>query len=194
LLGFGLDSFVEVASACVVIWQFRARVPEQRERLALRGIAVSFLALAAWVGADALRTLLDQDRAGTSPIGIGVAATSLVVMPLLVRAKRRTGRELGSATVVADSVQTMLCTWLSAVVLVGLLLNGLLGWWWADPVAALAVAAVAAREGVAAWRGEQCDDCALPTADTPATAPGACGCAPGCADACCTDSERTPSG
>jgi divalent metal cation (Fe/Co/Zn/Cd) transporter len=93
-------------------------------------------------------------------VGVGLAAVSLVVMPLLAWVKRRTGRELGSATVVADSVQTLLCTYLSGVLLVGLVLNAWLGWSWADPVAALVIAAVAVREGVEAWRGEQCDDCA----------------------------------
>jgi divalent metal cation (Fe/Co/Zn/Cd) transporter len=184
LLGFGLDSFVEVSSALVVIWQFRSRVPENRERLALRMIAVSFFALAAWVTVDAVRALLGSEQAETSLVGIGIAAVSVVVMPLLVWAKRRTGRELGSATVVADSMQTMLCTYLSAIVLVGLVLNATLGWWWADPVAALVIAAVAVREGVEAWRGEQCDDCALPTA---AAESDGCGCGPGCTDACCTD-------
>ncbi|MBG0561372.1 cation transporter [Actinoplanes aureus] len=181
LLGFGLDSFVEVSSALVVIWQFRSRMPETRERLALRLIAVSFFALAAWVTFDALRSLLGAEEAGTSLAGIAVAATSVVVMPLLVWAKRRTGRELGSATVVADSTQTLLCTYLSAIVLAGLLLNATLGWWWADPVAALVIAAVAAREGVQAWRGEQCDDCAVPVADSGREG---CGCGPDCADAC----------
>ncbi|MFI7542358.1 cation transporter [Actinoplanes sp. NPDC049599] len=179
LLGFGLDSFIEVSSAVVVIWQFRSRVPEARERLALRLIAVSFFALAAWVAVDAARALLGAEQPDSSPVGIAVAATSVVVMPLLVLAKRRTGRELGSATVVADSVQTMLCTYLSAVVLVGLLLTATLGWWWADPVAALVIAAVAIREGIEAWRGEQCDDCTLPAADD--TEAG-CTCGP---DTCC---------
>jgi divalent metal cation (Fe/Co/Zn/Cd) transporter len=184
LLGFGLDSFVEVSSALVVIWQFRSRVPESRERLALRGIAVSFFALAAWIGFDAGRSLLSAGRADTSPVGIGIAAVSVIVMPLLVWAKRRTGRELGSATVVADSMQTMLCTYLSAIVLIGLLLNTALGWWWADPVAALVIVAVAVREGIQAWRGEHCDDCALPT-NTGADADDR-GCGPGCTDACCS--------
>lgn len=184
LLGFGLDSFVEVSSALVVIWQFRSRVPESRERLALRLIAVSFFALAAWVTVDAVRSLLGSEQAETSPVGIGIAAVSVLVMPLLVWAKRRTGRELGSATVVADSMQTMLCTYLSVIVLVGLLANAALGWWWADPVAALVIAAVAVREGVEAWRGEQCDDCALPAVGG---GTDGCGCGPGCTDACCTD-------
>jgi divalent metal cation (Fe/Co/Zn/Cd) transporter len=190
LLGFGLDSFVEVSSALVVIWQFRSRIPEARERLALRLIAVSFFALAAWVTVDATRSLLGSEQAETSPIGIAIAATSVMVMPLLVWAKRRTGRELGSATVVADSMQTMLCTYLSVIVLVGLLLNATLGWWWADPVAALVIAAVATREGLEAWRGEQCDDCAMPAANGGGEADG-CGCGPDCTDTtCCTDNPE----
>ncbi|WP_328463642.1 cation transporter [Actinoplanes sp. NBC_00393] len=183
LLGFGLDSFVEVSSALVVIWQFRSRVPEARERLALRGIAVSFFALAAWISFDAISALVSAERPDASPVGIGIAAASVVIMPLLVWAKRRTGRELGSATVVADSMQTMLCTYLSVIVLAGLLLNATLGWWWADPVAALVIVVVAVREGVEAWRGEQCDDCALPAAGAAESAD--CGCGPGCTDACC---------
>jgi divalent metal cation (Fe/Co/Zn/Cd) transporter len=161
LLGFGLDSFIEVSSALVVIWQFRSPVPEERERLAMRGVAVSFFALAAWITIDAVRSLAGADRADPSPLGIGIAAASMVVMPLLVWAKRRTGRELGSGTVLADSMQTMLCTWLSAAVLAGLLLNAALGWWWADPVAGLVIAAVALREGREAWRGKADDCCSV---------------------------------
>jgi divalent metal cation (Fe/Co/Zn/Cd) transporter len=159
LLGFGLDSFIEVSSALVVIWQFRSRLPEAREKLALKLIAVSFFTLAGWISIDAVRHLVGGEPAEASPVGIGLAAVSVVVMPLLVWAKRHTGRELGSATVVADSVQTLLCTYLSAVLLVGLLLNWWLGWSWADPIAALAIAGVAVKEGVEAWRGEQCADC-----------------------------------
>jgi divalent metal cation (Fe/Co/Zn/Cd) transporter len=162
LIGFGLDSFVEVASALVVVWQFRSAVPEDRERRALRWIGVSFLALAAWITVDSLRTLWGSGQAEESPVGIGLAAVSLLVMPLLAWAKRRTGRELGSATVVADSTQTLLCTYLSAVLLVGLGLHAALGWGWADPVAALVIAVVAAREGIEAWRGEHCAGCAPP--------------------------------
>jgi divalent metal cation (Fe/Co/Zn/Cd) transporter len=179
LIGFGLDSFIEVSSAAVVIWQFRSRVPEDRERVALRLIAVSFFALALWVGIDAARSLFGQGEAEPSPAGIGIAAVSLVVMPVLVWAKRRTGRELRSATVVADSTQTMLCTYLSAVLLVGLVLNATLGWSWADPIAGLVIAAVALREGVEAWRGEQCDDCA------PALEQG-------CEATCCATTEEHP--
>ncbi|MFK3985263.1 cation diffusion facilitator family transporter [Micromonospora sp. NPDC050397] len=186
LIGFGLDSFIEVSSALVVVWQFRSRVPEARERIALRLIALSFFALAAWIGTDALRSLLGRGDAEPSPVGIGIAAVSVVVMPLLVWAKRRTGRELGSATVVADSTQTLLCTYLSAILLVGLVLNAWLGWSWADPVAGLVIAAVAVREGIQAWRGEQCDDCAVPAGHDQRA--DDCGCGPGCADEpCCAD-------
>ncbi|MFJ8579489.1 cation diffusion facilitator family transporter [Micromonospora sp. NPDC093277] len=181
LFGFGLDSFVEVSSALVVIWQFRSRVPEAREKLALKLIAVSFFGLAAWVGFSAVRALLGWDEAQPSPVGIGLAAASLAVMPLLVWAKRRTGRELNSATVVADSTQTLLCTYLSAVLLAGLGLNAWLGWTWADSVAALVIAGVAVKEGVEAWRGEQCDDCALPDAGR-----NECGCGPDRGDVCCS--------
>jgi len=154
LIGFGLDSFIEVSSALVVIWQFRSVLPEARERLALRLIAVSFFALAAWIGLDAVRSLSGDGQAQPSPVGIGLAAASLLVMPALVWAKRRSGRELASATVMADSVQTLLCTYLSGVLLVGLVLNATLGWSWADPIAALVIAGVAVREGVEAWRGD----------------------------------------
>jgi divalent metal cation (Fe/Co/Zn/Cd) transporter len=190
LIGFGLDSFIEVSSALVVIWQFRSQVPEARERVALPLIAVSFFALAAWISVDAVRSLLGQGEAEPSLAGIGIAAVSVVVMPLLVWAKRRTGRELGSATVVADSTQTLLCTYLSAILLVGLALNALLGWAWADPIAGLVIAAVAVREGFEAWNGEQCDDCAIPTAAHSDAEAAGCGCAPGCTGACCTGNGR----
>ena len=180
LIGFGLDSFIEVSSALVVVWQFRSRLPEDRERRALRLIAISFFALAAWIGVDAARSLLGQGQAQPSPVGIGIAAVSVVVMPLLVWAKRRTGRELGSATVVADSTQTLLCTYLSAILLIGLGLTAWLGWSWADSLAALAIAGMAVKEGFQAWRGEQCNDCALPAGGR-----SACGCGGACTDGCC---------
>lgn len=156
LVAFGLDSLIEVSSGVIVLWQFRAPVPEERERLALRMMAVGFFALAAYVGVESVRHLLGDGEAGTSTVGIVLAAVSLVVMPFLSWAQRRTGRELHSGSVVADSTQTLLCTYLSAVLLVGLLINQFLGWTWADPVAGLVIAAVAAREGVEAWRGENC--------------------------------------
>lgn len=159
LVGFGLDSIIEVGSAVVVAWQFRG-ISEEREERALRLIAISFFALAAYIAFDSTRSLIDGDRAGTSVVGIVIASLSLVVMPTLAWAKRRTARSLGSRTVAADSRQTMLCTYLSAVLLLGLALNALFGWWWADPVAALAIAGVAAKEGRDAWQGEDC--CADP--------------------------------
>ncbi len=156
LISFGGDSIVECLSAAVIIWQFRG-VPEARERRALPLIGLSFFSLAAYVTVDAVHTLVVGADPGTSPIGIALAALSLVVMPVLSWAKRRTGRELGSRAVVADSVQTLLCTYLSAVLLIGLVANAWLGWGWADPVVALVVAVVAAREGREAWRGDTCD-------------------------------------
>lgn len=156
LVAFGLDSIVEVSSGLVVLWQFGHRVPESRERLAQRLIAVSFLALAAYVSVDSVAALLDDARPESSPVGIVLALASLAVMPFLSWAQRRTGRALGSSAVVADSTQTLLCSCLSAVLLVGLVLNAALGWWWADPLAGLVIAAVAAREGLESWRGESC--------------------------------------
>lgn len=156
LIGFGLDSVIEVASATAVAWQFSGKDPEARERTALKIIAVSFFALAAYVTVESVRSLLGADAAAHSTVGIVLAAVSLLVMPFLSHAQRRAGRELGSASAVADSKQTLLCTYLSGVLLVGLLLNSLFGWSWADPVVALVIAAVAVKEGREAWRGEHC--------------------------------------
>ncbi|WP_354597439.1 cation transporter [Streptomyces sp. JL1001] len=159
LIGFGLDSVIEVSSAAAVAWQFSARehaVREARERTALRIIAVSFLALAAYVTVDAVRALTGTGEAEPSPLGIVIAALSLAIMPFLSAAQRRAGREIGSASTVADSKQTLLCTYLSAVLLVGLILNVAFGWSWADPAAALAIAGIAVKEGREAWRGKGC--------------------------------------
>lgn len=159
LVGFGLDSVIEVSSAAAVAWQFSARdhaVREAREHRALRIIAISFFGLAAFVAVDALRSLLGVGEAQHSTVGIVLAAVSLVVMPFLSAVQRHAGRQLGSASAVADSKQTLLCTYLSGVLLVGLLANSLLGWSWADPVVALVIAAVALKEGRQAWRGEGC--------------------------------------
>jgi divalent metal cation (Fe/Co/Zn/Cd) transporter len=156
LIGFGLDSIVEIASAAAIAWQFSATDPETREKAALRFIAISFFALAAYVAIDAVLSLLGLGEARPSKIGIVLAAASLVVMPVLSLAQRRAGRELGSLSAVADSKQTLLCTYLSAILLVGLVLNGLWGWSWADPAAALGIAAIAVREGANAWRGDPC--------------------------------------
>jgi len=156
LVGFGLDSLVEISSAAAVAWQFSAKDPESREKTALRFIAFSFFALACYVTVDAVLALAGLRDPRPSPIGIALALASLIVMPALSLTQRRTGRELGSTSAVADSKQTLLCTYLSAVLLGGLVLNGLLGWSWADPVAALGIAALAAREGINAWRGDPC--------------------------------------
>ena len=156
LIGFGLDSIVEVLSAAAVAWQFAAPDPHRRERVALRLIAVSFFGLALFVSIDAARALLGATEPAHSPVGIVLAAVSLAVMPLLSWFERRTGRELGSASAVADSKQTLICAYLSAALLAGLLLNSLLGWAWADSVAALVIAAFAVREGIEAWRGDAC--------------------------------------
>lgn len=156
LLGFGLDSVVEVSSGLVILWQFRHRLPESRERQALRLMAISFFALAAYVTFESLRALIGGHAPDASPVGIGLAVASLIIMPFLSWAQRRTGRALGSNAVVADSTQTLLCTYLSAVLLVGLLLNATLGWSWADPIAGLLIAVVAVKEGREAWRGEGC--------------------------------------
>jgi divalent metal cation (Fe/Co/Zn/Cd) transporter len=156
LIGFGLDSVIEVASAAAVAWQFSGADPEARERTALKVIAVSFFALAAYVTVESARSLLGAEVAEHSAVGIVLAAVSLLVMPFLSAAQRRAGRELGSASAVADSKQTLLCTYLSGVLLIGLLVNSLFGWSWADPIVALVIAAVAVREGREAWRGEHC--------------------------------------
>ncbi|MET9986465.1 cation transporter [Streptomyces rochei] len=202
LIGFGLDSVVEVSSAAAVAWQFSAAdhtVREAREKTALRIIAVSFFALAAYVTVDSVRALTDTGEAEHSTPGIVLAALSLIIMPFLSSAQRRAGRELGPASAVADSKQTLLCTYLSGVLLTGLLANSLLGWSWADPIAALVIAAVAVKEGREAWRGDDC--CAVPAGALPKagpdgaairTTPDGCGCGPGYA--CCGTQEEASGG
>ncbi|WP_446685226.1 cation diffusion facilitator family transporter [Kribbella deserti] len=179
LVGFGLDSIVEVASGLIILWQFRHKLPQTRERRALRLIALSFFALAAYVGFESVRALFERSTPDSSSIGIGLAIASLIVMPLLSRAQRRTGRALGSNAVVADGTQTMLCTYLSAVLLAGLVLNATLGWFWADPLAGLIIAAVALREGVQAWRGQGCCPPLAGADGGPASG------SDGCDDGCC---------
>ncbi|MFI8193870.1 cation transporter [Streptomyces sp. NPDC085946] len=187
LIGFGLDSIIEVSSAAAVAWQFSASdhaAREAREQRTLRIIAVSFFTLAAYVTFDAVRALTGTGEAERSFPGIVIATLSLAIMPFLSFAQRKAGRELGSASAVADSKQTLLCTYLSAVLLVGLLLNATLGWSWADPIAALVIAAIAVKEGRDAWHGKGC--CAPSAATAPLlsdTAADACGCRPGC-DCC----------
>lgn len=181
LLGFGLDSVIEVSSALALSWQFSAKDPERREHLTLRIIAISFFALAAFVTVDSVRALTGGEAAQHSTPGIVIAALSLAIMPVLSWAQRRAGRELGSRTAVADSKQTLLCTYLSAVLLAGLVLNSALGWWWADAGAALVIAGIAVREGMEAWRGETC--CTIPNAVDGQAAEG---------DDCCAEAGDAP--
>ena len=160
LVGFGFDSLIEALAGLVVFWRFspgRAD-SEASERRAQRLIAASFFVLAAYVGVESVRTLIDGHRAETSWVGVGLAAFTAPTMPLLARAKRRVGHRLGSAATISEAGQNLLCAYLSVWLLAGLLANALAGWWWADPAAALVIAAVAAREGLEGWRHE--DPCA----------------------------------
>ena len=163
LVGFGLDSVIEVSSALVIVWRLTQQstshhANEQAEQRAVRLIALSFFAMAAYVTYEAATTLLALGESPEhSPLGIALVALSLIVMPVLAWAKRRVARALGSVALQADSAQTMLCTYLSGVVLLGLAANALAGWWWMDPLAGLCVAAIAVKEGRQAWRsGDLC--------------------------------------
>ncbi len=153
LVSFGLDSTVEVSAALVALWYLRGDDDERGER-AGRLIGISFWALAAWVTFDAVTDLVAGDRPDISIIGIALTGVSVIVMPALAIAKRRTGERLDSHALVAESNETLVCAYLSVAVLIGLGLNAVAGWWWADPIAALVVAAIAAHEGLEAWRGE----------------------------------------
>jgi divalent metal cation (Fe/Co/Zn/Cd) transporter len=192
LIGFGLDSVIEVSSAAAVAWQFAGPDHERREKTALRVIAGSFFALAAYVTVEALRALIGGHQPEQSTVGIVLVALSVVIMPFLSWAQRRTGRELGSASAVADSKQTLLCTYLSAAVLIGLVLNAALGWWWADSIVALGLAAVALREGRDALRGQTC----CPALHLDANQDGGHGdgdtggCGAGCTGTCCIGETR----
>ena len=161
LVGFGIDSVIEVLAAGVIVWLFSGRRigSHAAERRAQQLIAASYALLVAYILVESLRTLLGAHHPGTSWVGIGLAAFTAPTMPLLALAKRRVGRRLGSAATVSEAAQNQLCAYLSIALLVGLLANALGGWWWADPGAALAIAGVAAYEGVRSWRGESCDCC-----------------------------------
>ncbi|WP_136024844.1 cation transporter [Microbacterium sp. K27] len=154
LIGFGLDSVVEVLSAAAIAWQFTRKDPERWEKVTVRAIGLAFFALAAYVTVDAVVSLITQEGPEHSPLGLGITALSLIIMPLLAWFEVRTGRELDSKSVMADAKQLILCIYLSGAVFVGLILNTLFGWWWADSVAALVVAVLAIREGIEAWRGD----------------------------------------
>jgi divalent metal cation (Fe/Co/Zn/Cd) transporter len=161
LVGFGADSVIEAAARVVVLWLMAgARSASQRaERRAQQLVAVSFIVLAVYVGAESVRDLLGARHPSASWVGIGLAVVTPVTMPPLAAAKRRVGQRLGSSATASESRQPLLCAYLSAGLLVGLLANAALGWWWADPLVAVGIAAIAVREGREAWRGEPCSCC-----------------------------------
>jgi len=163
LVGFGMDSVIETGSALILLWRLRSDgEPAQRERserVARRLVGTCFLLLAAYVTLESAYALWSRERAERSIAGIFIAIAAIIVMPLLARAKRRVAAELGSRALHSDSRQADFCAYLSAILLVGLLLNTLFGWWWADPVAALVMVPIIAREGVQGLRGEACNDC-----------------------------------
>ena len=162
LLSFGVDSLIESASGGALLWRFFGEDGgEHREGMALRMVGISFLLLATWVGWEGLSTLLSREAPDESIVGIVLAALSLLVMPVLARAKRKVAAGLGSKALEADSRQTDLCAYISALLLIGLGLNALFGWWWADPAAALAMVPIIVREGIQALRGVECADCRL---------------------------------
>lgn len=154
LISFGFDSVIEVSSGAIILWRLMSG--EHRERLALKLVGVSFVALAAYVAFDATKSLWFRQPPDPSIVGIVIAALSLIVMPILARAKRRVAASLNSAAMQADSRQTDICAYLSAILLVGLGLNWLFGWWWADPFAAFLMIPIITKEGIQALRGETC--------------------------------------
>ncbi|HEY9502277.1 MAG TPA: cation transporter [Pyrinomonadaceae bacterium] len=162
LVGFGFDSLIEVTSGAVLLWRLHADLDEERrervEAISLRIVGACFVLLAIYVSYDSVKSLITREAPQESIVGIVLAAASLIVMPLLVRAKRKVARGIKSAALMADSKQTELCTYLSAILLAGLLLNALLGWWWADPVAALVMVPIIVKEGIEGLWGETCCD------------------------------------
>ena len=162
LVGFGFDSMIEVTSGAVLLWRLHADVDEARreriEAISLRIVGACFVLLAIYLSFDSIKSLLRREAPEESVVGIGLAAVSLIVMPLLVRAKRTVARAIKSKALIADSKQTELCTYLSGILLGGLLLNAILGWWWADPVAALIMVPIITKEGIEALRGDTCCD------------------------------------
>ena len=155
LIGFGLDSVIEFFAAMIVIWQLRGEIAgQQRETRAVRLIGLTFFALAAYLAAESIHDLLTRARPGESIAGMAVSAAALVVMPVLAVAKRRTGQAMGNRTLVAESAESFFCAYTSAAALAGVGLNTALGWWWADPAAALIIAALAVKEGLEAWHDD----------------------------------------
>ncbi len=158
LLGFGLDSAIEGLASVIVVWRFTGTrtLSETAEARAQKLVAVTFFLLAPYIAYDAISTLVARHRAETSWLGIGLSLASLIVMPVLGVAKRHLGARLGSAATAGEGTQNLLCAYLAAAVLAGLLANTLLGWWWLDPAVALGIAGLAVREGIEAWHGEEC--------------------------------------
>jgi divalent metal cation (Fe/Co/Zn/Cd) transporter len=158
LLGFGLDSVIEGLASVIIVWRFTGTrtVSETAEARAQKAVAVTFFLLAPYITVDAITTLVTGERAATSWLGIGLSVASLIVMPALGVAKRRLGNRLGSGATSGEGTQNLLCAYLAGAVLLGLLANTLLGWWWLDPVVGLGIAALAVREGIESWRGEDC--------------------------------------
>jgi len=163
LVGFGIDSFIETSSGGILLWRLRAEhrgaSAEKLEHQALKLVGLSFLLLAAYVAVDSIKSLAEREQPERSLVGIGVAVFSIIVMPWLAHQKRKAAGKLNSAALQADSRQASLCSYLSAILLGGLVLNATLGWWWADPVAALVMVPIIAKEGLKAFQGETCDDC-----------------------------------
>lgn len=161
LVGFGVDSVIECMSGGILVWRLGdGEHGESRERIALKLVGVSFLLLAAYVAFEAVKSLIYREAPNASYVGIAIAALSLIVMPLLARAKRKVAANLNSRAMKADSRQTDLCAYLSAILLGGLILNATVGWWWADPIAGLIMVPIIAKEGIGSLRGETCDgDC-----------------------------------
>ena len=176
LLGFGIDSAIEGLASVIVIWRFTGtrRVSDHAEERAQKAVAVSFFLLAPYIAQDAIRALIAGDHPSTSWVGIGLSVSSIIVMPLLGRAKQRVGERLGSGATAGEGAQNLLCAYMAAGVVVGLAANAALGWWWLDPVIALVIAAVAVREGRETWSGEGCACVAVPGLE-----------ADGCQDGCC---------
>ena len=176
LLGFGLDSAIEGLASVIVIWRFTGarRLSDHAELRAQKAVAVSFFLLAPYIVQDAVRTLIAGDHPSTSWVGIGLSVSSIVVMPLLGRAKQQVGERLESGATAGEGAQNLLCAYMAAGVLVGLAANAAFGWWWLDPVIALVIAAIAVREGREAWAGEGCACVAVPGLDVD-----------GCQDGCC---------
>jgi divalent metal cation (Fe/Co/Zn/Cd) transporter len=176
LLGFGIDSAIEGLASVIVIWRFTGtrRVSDEAEDRAQKAVAISFFLLAPYIAQDAIRTLLAGEHPSTSWVGIGLSVSSIVVMPLLGRAKQRIGERLESGATAGEGAQNLLCAYMAAGVLVGLAANAAFGWWWLDPVIALVIAAIAVREGRETWAGEGCACVAVPGLE-----------ADGCRDGCC---------